>query len=55
MGQKDVPFNFTGGTAGWKGDVPRYQYDLTRIKSLGWPPATPPTKPSALPSANPST
>ncbi len=38
MGLKDIPFDFTGGPAGWKGDVPRYQYDLTRIKSLGWTP-----------------
>lgn len=38
MGQKDVPFSFTGGTAGWKGDIPCYKYDLPRIKSLGWTP-----------------
>lgn len=38
MGLDDVPFHFTGGTGGWKGDIPRYQYDLTRIKSLGWRP-----------------
>ncbi len=38
MGLKDIPFRFTGGTGGWKGDIPRYRYDLTRIKSLGWTP-----------------
>ncbi len=38
MGLKEIPFHFTGGTGGWKGDVPRYRYDLTRIKSLGWTP-----------------
>jgi UDP-glucose 4-epimerase len=38
MGLKDVAFRFTGGAGGWKGDIPRYQYDLARIKSLGWQP-----------------
>ncbi len=38
MGLEGIPFHFTGGTGGWKGDVPRYSYDLTRIKSLGWQP-----------------
>ncbi len=38
MGLEGVPISFTGGLAGWKGDIPRYRYDLTRIKSLGWTP-----------------
>ena len=38
MGLKNVSLHFTGGTGGWKGDIPRYQYDLTRIKSIGWTP-----------------
>ncbi len=38
MGLEGIPFHFTGGTGGWKGDVPRYQYDLARIKSLGLQP-----------------
>lgn len=38
MGLKNVSLHFTGGTGGWKGDIPRYSYDLTRIKSLGWTP-----------------
>lgn len=27
---------YTGGTVGWKGDVARYEYDLTKIHTLGW-------------------
>ena len=27
---------YTGGAVGWVGDVPRYEYDLTRIHALGW-------------------
>jgi len=38
MGLEGIPFQFTGGSGGWKGDVPRYRYDLARIKSLGWQP-----------------
>lgn len=38
MGLKDAVFRFTGGSRGWMGDVPSYQYDLTRIKRLGWEP-----------------
>jgi UDP-glucose 4-epimerase len=36
MGLKDVKFNYTGGKRGWKGDVPRFQLDITKIKKLGW-------------------
>jgi UDP-glucose 4-epimerase len=36
MGFKDVKFNYTGGKRGWKGDVPRFQLDITKIKKLGW-------------------
>lgn len=27
---------FTGGKQGWIGDVPEFQYDLTKIHELGW-------------------
>ncbi len=27
---------YTGGDRGWVGDVPEFQYDLTKINSLGW-------------------
>ena len=36
MGLTDVKYHFTGGKIGWKGDVPRFQYDLNKIHSKGW-------------------
>jgi len=36
MGLKDVQYHFTGGSVGWKGDVAKFQYDLTKIHALGW-------------------
>lgn len=36
MGLKAVKFSYTGGEGGWKGDVPRFQYDLTKIHQAGW-------------------
>jgi len=38
MGLKDVELKYTGGKRGWKGDVPRFQFDISKIKSLGWEP-----------------
>ena len=29
-------FEFTGGKIGWKGDVPVYDFNTKKIKSLGW-------------------
>lgn len=29
---------FTGGDRGWPGDVPRFNYNTTKIRSLGWEP-----------------
>jgi len=29
---------YTGGSRGWAGDVPRFQYDTTKIETLGWHP-----------------
>lgn len=29
---------YTGGSRGWAGDVPRFQYDCTRIHARGWRP-----------------
>ena len=28
----------TGGDRGWPGDVPRFRYDTTRLRALGWQP-----------------
>jgi UDP-glucose 4-epimerase len=36
MGLTDVKYNFTGGTVGWKGDVAKFQYDLSKIHAAGW-------------------
>lgn len=36
MRLQNVKFNYTGGDRGWKGDVPRFQLDATKIKKLGW-------------------
>jgi UDP-glucose 4-epimerase len=36
MRLENVKFIYTGGSTGWKGDVPHYQYDLHKINSLGW-------------------
>jgi len=27
---------FTGGKSGWKGDVPEFEYDITKLRRLGW-------------------
>jgi len=36
MGLKDVEYKYTGGKIGWKGDVPTFKYDLSKIYSAGW-------------------
>jgi UDP-glucose 4-epimerase len=36
LGYKDVKYNYTGGNVGWKGDVPKFQFDLTKIHNTGW-------------------
>ena len=38
LGLKDVKFNYTGGDRGWKGDVPRFSYDISKVLSTGWVP-----------------
>lgn len=38
LGLKDVKFNYTGGDRGWKGDVPRFSYDISKVLSTGWKP-----------------
>jgi len=36
LGLENVQYRFTGGNRGWKGDVPAFQYDLSKIHSTGW-------------------
>lgn len=36
MGLTDVEYKFTGGNRGWKGDVPAFCYDLSKIHATGW-------------------
>lgn len=36
MGLQDVEFHYTGGRCGWKGDVPVFAYDLSKIHAAGW-------------------
>ncbi len=38
MGLEEVEFHYTGGSRGWKGDVPRMMLSIDMIKSLGWKP-----------------
>lgn len=36
MGLAGIPYNYTGGRGGWKGDVPKFQYNLEKIYKAGW-------------------
>lgn len=38
LGLKDVNFKYTGGDRGWKGDVPRFSYNINKILGTGWKP-----------------
>lgn len=38
LGLSDVKFKYTGGDRGWKGDVPRFSYDISKVLSTGWIP-----------------
>lgn len=33
---EQVEYSFTSGNRGWKGDVPSFRYDLTKIHNRGW-------------------
>ena len=39
MGLSNVEFTYTGGSRGWKGDVPKMRLDIEKLKSIGWKPA----------------
>lgn len=36
IGLTGIPFEYTGGRGGWKGDVPVFQYNLDKIHAAGW-------------------
>lgn len=36
MGLKNVEYKYTGGDRGWKGDVPKFMFDLSKIKAAGY-------------------
>lgn len=36
MNLSGIPYQYTGGRGGWKGDVPQFQYDLNKIHGAGW-------------------
>jgi len=38
LGLKNVKYNYTGGNRGWKGDVPRFSYDISKVLATGWCP-----------------
>lgn len=38
LGFSDVEFKYTGGDRGWKGDVPRFAYDISKVLATGWEP-----------------
>jgi UDP-glucose 4-epimerase len=37
-GRPDTRVVFSGGDRGWPGDVPRFRYDTSRLRALGWEP-----------------
>lgn len=36
MNLRNVKLKYTGGNIGWKGDVPQFKYNLSKIHQLGW-------------------
>lgn len=38
LGLGKVRFRYTGGDRGWKGDVPRFSYDISKVLATGWRP-----------------
>lgn len=36
LGYKNVEYHYTGGSVGWKGDVPKFQYNLEKVHKAGW-------------------
>ena len=36
MGLANVELDFSGGSRGWRADVPVYRIDTAKIRKLGW-------------------
>jgi len=36
MGLPDVRLKYTGGKRGWRGDVPQFQFNVEKMRGLGW-------------------
>jgi UDP-glucose 4-epimerase len=36
MGLENVQYKYTGGDRGWKGDVPKFMFNLSKIKNAGY-------------------
>ncbi len=36
MKLENVSYNYTGGEGGWKGDVPKFKYNIDKIHAAGW-------------------
>jgi len=36
MGLEGVEYEYTGGTRGWRADVPIYRLDTSKVRKLGW-------------------
>jgi UDP-glucose 4-epimerase len=36
LGLEDVAYEYTGGTRGWKGDVPVVRFSSDKLRTLGW-------------------
>lgn len=36
MELRNVMYRYTGGSSGWKGDVPRFRYCLDKVHAAGW-------------------
>jgi len=36
LGLTDVEYQYTGGSGGWKGDVPTFDYDIRKAQKKGW-------------------
>lgn len=39
FGKPDTKIVYSGGDRGWPGDVPRFSYNTTKLRALGWSPA----------------